>query len=296
MIAWRAFMKKYYPEGGLTDASNVLRLRVARTLVQVLKQCGDNLTRENVMKQAANLKDFDTGDPAAGITINTSPTDFAPIKQCNWCGSTARPGFASATCRHVTSQIVTRSATPRRYARRPVITVPGDVMSLISFIKDAGEKLFGKGEAKPAQEAAQAAPTPENIAAAERQGRRRDRHYIRSQGLRGRGPRRGATTRPEMTVTVSGVAADQATKEKVVLCCGNVHSVSTVNDLMTVKAAAQPEAQWYTVVEGRQPVEDLEAVLRRREQVPQIFEANKPMPTHPDKIYPGQVLRIPPAA
>jgi branched-chain amino acid transport system substrate-binding protein len=80
MIEWRAFMKKYYPEGSLTDNTNVYGYSVARTLVQVLKQCGDNLTRENVMHQAANLKDFDTGVGLPGIRINTSPTDFAPIQ------------------------------------------------------------------------------------------------------------------------------------------------------------------------------------------------------------------------
>ena len=79
MLEWRAFMKKYYPEGNLTDASNVYGYSAARTLVQVLKQAGDNLTRENVMKQAASLKDFDTGMALPGIRINTSPTDFAPI-------------------------------------------------------------------------------------------------------------------------------------------------------------------------------------------------------------------------
>jgi branched-chain amino acid transport system substrate-binding protein len=80
MIEWRAFMKAYYPEGSLIDNANVFGYSQARTLVQVLKQCGDNLTRENVMKQAANLKDFDTGTALPGITINTSPSDFAPIK------------------------------------------------------------------------------------------------------------------------------------------------------------------------------------------------------------------------
>jgi branched-chain amino acid transport system substrate-binding protein len=54
---------------------------MAQTLVQVLKQCGDNLTRENVMKQAANLKDFRTTNLLPGITIDTSPIDFAPIKR-----------------------------------------------------------------------------------------------------------------------------------------------------------------------------------------------------------------------
>jgi branched-chain amino acid transport system substrate-binding protein len=80
MNEWRAFMKKYYPDGNLSDNSNVYGYGVARTLVQVLKQCGDNLTRENVMKQAASLKDFDTGVALPGIKINTSATDFAPIE------------------------------------------------------------------------------------------------------------------------------------------------------------------------------------------------------------------------
>jgi branched-chain amino acid transport system substrate-binding protein len=80
MKEWRAFMKKYYPDGNVADNSNVYGYSVARTLVQVLKQCGDNLTRDNVMKQAANLKDFDTGVGLPGIRINTSSTDFAPIQ------------------------------------------------------------------------------------------------------------------------------------------------------------------------------------------------------------------------
>ena len=78
---WTAWMKKYYPEGDLKDASNHYGYLVAQTLVQVLKQCGDNLTRENVMKEAANLKDFAPNGLLPGIKINTSPTDFAPIEQ-----------------------------------------------------------------------------------------------------------------------------------------------------------------------------------------------------------------------
>jgi branched-chain amino acid transport system substrate-binding protein len=80
MLEWRAFMKQYYPDGSVMDGSNAFGYGAARTLVQVLKQCGDNLTRENVMRQAANLKNFDTGVALPGIRINTSPTDFAPIQ------------------------------------------------------------------------------------------------------------------------------------------------------------------------------------------------------------------------
>jgi len=81
MNRWRAFMKKYYPDGNLTDASNVYGYAVSQTLHQVLRQAGDNLTRENIMRQAANLKDFETDTGLPGMRINTSPTDFAPIQQ-----------------------------------------------------------------------------------------------------------------------------------------------------------------------------------------------------------------------
>ena len=80
-LDWLAFMKKYYPDGNLTDASNVFGYSVAQTMVQVLKQCGNDLSRANVMKQAANLKDFEVPMLLPGIKINTSPTDFAPIEQ-----------------------------------------------------------------------------------------------------------------------------------------------------------------------------------------------------------------------
>jgi branched-chain amino acid transport system substrate-binding protein len=80
MKEWRAFMAKYYPEGDIKDNSNVYGYAVAQTLVQTLKQCGDNLTRENVMKQAASL-DMSPGLLAPGVKITTSATDFYPIKQ-----------------------------------------------------------------------------------------------------------------------------------------------------------------------------------------------------------------------
>jgi len=80
MKEWRAFMAKYYPDGDIKDNSNVYGYAVAQTLVQTLKQCGDNLTRENVMKQAASL-DMSPGLLAPGVKITTSATDFYPIKQ-----------------------------------------------------------------------------------------------------------------------------------------------------------------------------------------------------------------------
>jgi branched-chain amino acid transport system substrate-binding protein len=81
MKEWTAFMDKYYPDGDKSNGSNVYAYLASETLVQVLKQCGDNLTRENVMKQAANLKDVEFGLLLPGIKINTSATDFFPIEQ-----------------------------------------------------------------------------------------------------------------------------------------------------------------------------------------------------------------------
>jgi ABC-type branched-subunit amino acid transport system substrate-binding protein len=81
MKEFYAFMTKDFPEGDKLDGGTVVGYGVAQTLVQVLKQCGDNLTRENVMKQAASLRDFRTEVLLPGITINTSATDFAPISQ-----------------------------------------------------------------------------------------------------------------------------------------------------------------------------------------------------------------------
>ena len=81
MKAFNEFLDKYFPEGNRADSLLVTGYNMAQTLVQVLSQCGDNLTRENVMKEAANLKGFRTTNLLPGITINTSPIDFAPIKQ-----------------------------------------------------------------------------------------------------------------------------------------------------------------------------------------------------------------------
>ena len=78
---WREFMDKYYPDGDKANANNVYGYVQAQAMVQVLKQCGDDLTRANVMKQAANLKDFSTDMMLPGIKVNTSPTDFFPIEQ-----------------------------------------------------------------------------------------------------------------------------------------------------------------------------------------------------------------------
>jgi branched-chain amino acid transport system substrate-binding protein len=78
---WLSFMDKYYPDGDKTDQQTVYGYSIAQTTVQVLKQCGDDLTRENVMKQAANQRNFELPMLLPGVVINTSATDFQMIKQ-----------------------------------------------------------------------------------------------------------------------------------------------------------------------------------------------------------------------
>lgn len=78
---WSAWMDKYYPEGDKSDGANVYACAVSQALVQVLKQCADDLSRENIMRQSANLHDLELPLLLPGIRINTSPTDYRPIKQ-----------------------------------------------------------------------------------------------------------------------------------------------------------------------------------------------------------------------
>jgi nucleoid-associated protein YgaU len=165
-------------------------------------------------------------------------------------------------------------------------------MGLMSFIKEAGEKLFGRGEAKAAQDAVQAAPTPEAIAAMSAAAGKAIADYIATQNL----PTSGldiSFDAPTGAVTVAGTVDNQATKEKILLCCGNVSGVASVNDLLVVNAP-EPEAQWHTVVSGDNLSKIAKKFYGDANKYPTIFEANKPMLSHPDKIYPGQMLRIPP--
>ncbi|PNQ74914.1 peptidoglycan-binding protein LysM [Hanstruepera neustonica] len=162
-------------------------------------------------------------------------------------------------------------------------------MGLFSFIKDAGAKIFGIGKTT-AEEAAEAAAD-----AAAAKLRREE----------------AAASRLEETVsdlqlqvenldikivddmaTVTGMAYDQATKEKVVLVVGNSNGIATVDDQMTVEHT-EPEAQFHTVVSGDTLGKIAKTYYGNAMKYPVIFEANKPMLKDPDLIYPGQVLRIP---
>jgi branched-chain amino acid transport system substrate-binding protein len=86
---WLAFMTRYYPEGDKTNVFTVYGYSVAQTLVQVLSQCGDDLTRENVMRQAANLHDLRLPMVLPGIAVNTRPDHYAPIEQMQMMRFTA---------------------------------------------------------------------------------------------------------------------------------------------------------------------------------------------------------------
>ncbi len=96
------------------------------------------------------------------------------------------------------------------------------------------------------------------------------------------------------TVTVSGIAPDQATKEKIVLCCGNVAAVAKVDDLLTVADGGGAEATYREVKSGDTLSKIAKDAYGDANAYMKIFEANKPMLSSPDKIYPGQKLRIPP--
>jgi nucleoid-associated protein YgaU len=154
-------------------------------------------------------------------------------------------------------------------------------MGLFSFIKEAGEKLFGGSAAQAAEPAqdlnAKAAKAIET--------------YIGTQNL-GVSDVKVQFDGSQGKVTVQGTAPTQAVKEKVTLCCGNVSSVQSVDNQMAV-TSPEPEAHNHDVVRG----DTLSAIAKKfygdANKYPVIFEANKPMLSHPDKIYPGQKLRIP---
>lgn len=165
-------------------------------------------------------------------------------------------------------------------------------MSLLSFIKDAGEKLLHPGSVKESPEVQQAGPASADIRAKEDELEQAMRDYIAAQNL----PTQGLTLAYDSsssTVTVSGSVPDQQTREKIVLCCGNVQGVSHVNDQISVTQAEESPSEWYTVQSG----DTLSKIAKQFYGDPNkymlIFESNRPMLSDPDKIYPGQMLRIP---
>jgi nucleoid-associated protein YgaU len=148
-------------------------------------------------------------------------------------------------------------------------------MGLFDFFRSAG-KAVGPSTAEAAP-----APTAEDI-----------KKEVASHGL----PTENLNVSVDNGVVKldGGAALDQETKEKVILAAGNVAGVGQVSEEIPTTADAAPASVFYTVVKG----DTLSAIAKKQygnaNKYPAIFEANKPMLTHPDKIYPGQVLRIPP--
>lgn len=164
----------------------------------------------------------------------------------------------------------------------------GGRYGFFDFIKEAGEKLFhGSAATAPADASADA----DAAKAADDAKGQAIQDYIAQQGL--------SATALSVQVEgdaakVFGVAPDQATREKIILCCGNVEGIKSVDDQMSVNTESE-ESQWHTVERG----DTLSAIAKKfygdANKYPAIFEANKPMLSNPDKIYPGQKLRIPAA-
>jgi nucleoid-associated protein YgaU len=177
-------------------------------------------------------------------------------------------------------------------------------MGIIDFVASAGAKLLGKDEEAAA--AAQTSTIDVNKVRALALTRLIQDSKLPVKDL--------AITVNGDRATVRGLVPDQATREKVVLYCGNAATIASVDDQLTVveeapvakaeapagntavPAATEPASQFYTVVAGDTLSKIAKQYYGNANKYQAIFEANRPMLAHPDKIYPGQVLRIPPAA
>ncbi|MFN3999301.1 peptidoglycan-binding protein LysM [Algoriphagus sp.] len=150
-------------------------------------------------------------------------------------------------------------------------------MGLFSFIKTAGSKIFGKKELEAPKEEVKKLQASALL------------NHVNNLGLSYK------TLNLSLVgtkVTISGEVEQQQDAEKIVLAVGNVDGVESVEDNLTV-VTPQPQAQFHTVVSGDTLSKIAQNFYGSANKYPVIFEANKPMLTHPDKIYPGQVLRIP---
>ncbi|WP_299054836.1 peptidoglycan-binding protein LysM [uncultured Polaribacter sp.] len=153
-------------------------------------------------------------------------------------------------------------------------------MGIFSFIKNAGASVFGIGKTTEEENAEKSGQLRDAIAS----------HQLEVADL--------SIEVDDDAVKIWGEATDLATKEKVVLVAGNTNGVASVEDNMSVKEVAVVEealmAQFHTVAKGDTLGKIAKEYYGNAMKYPVIFEANKPMLSHPDKIYPGQVLRIPP--
>ena len=155
-------------------------------------------------------------------------------------------------------------------------------MGLFSFIKNAGSKLFGKKDKK-------AAPSPAAPVVLSKEDALKAEVARMGIAVSNLGIEFGDH------IHVSGTTATNADREKVILTMGNVAGVSSVSDSITV-TNPEPESVFHEVKRGDTLSKIAKEVYGDPMKYPVIFEANKPMLEHPDKIYPGQILRIPPLA
>ncbi len=161
-------------------------------------------------------------------------------------------------------------------------------MGLFSFIKDAGANIFGIGKTT----AAEAADNAAAVEAAEAKKAIELKNAVNAYGFN--------IENLDVEVygdsaSVWGIADTQATKERIVLTIGNTAGIASVDDNMTIAEVevVVPEAQFHAVVSGDTLGKIAKKYYGNAMEYPTIFEANKPMLSHPDKIYVGQVLRIP---
>jgi len=176
-------------------------------------------------------------------------------------------------------------------------------MGLLDFVRDAGEKIFGKDDAKAASQPRPGAPAgtakPAGAGDAMRTGTTFDE--LRERALRQLLEKHGfGVTGLTIDVegeraTVEGKVATQEMREKIVLVVGNTAGIAQVDDRLEVERK-EPEAKLYTVKPGDTLSKIAKQYYGNANQYPKIFEANRPMLKDPDKIYPGQVLRIPEGA
>lgn len=162
-------------------------------------------------------------------------------------------------------------------------------MGLFSFIKNAGAKVFGAEKTEAKEKAEAHADAASNAHKANEAGAKKLEETIQDLQLEVENLK--VHIEDDMAI-VTGKAYDQSTKEKVVLVVGNTNGIASVDDQMTVEHA-EPEAQFHTVIKGDTLGKIAKKYYGNAMKYPLIFEANKPMLKDPDKIYPGQVLRIP---
>ncbi len=162
-------------------------------------------------------------------------------------------------------------------------------MGLFSFLKNAGSKIFKKDEETVSPEVTAEASAEEVTAMLKQQKSNLLKSVVESLDL----PTENLGIDLEGdVVTLTGGVDTQANKEKIILAVGNVNGIASVDDQMVV-TNPEPEAVFYTVQSGDSLSKIAKAHYGNAMKYPQIFEANKPMLSSPDKIYPGQVLRIP---